>query len=385
MLLLLLTCGIANVVVLIFRSRRQTITDIPPRRPLRLPSLASSTPSPQIEDDHVCSIAFSLLGTNLISGSGDDKLSVWFPEIGKYGVTWRAPPRGGLTSIAFCGDNSWLATISPYRGVKFWAAGKKKDTGEKTFKEVTSNMFGSHPTCVTFKPPISDDLTSTNIAAVALADLSIRILEHDPAKRPVPKDVLALETNDPRAKKTPDLFTELVSLTGHTDQINALAFSHDGTLLASVSNDHTTRIWSTNSWQHLATLRGHSGPVTSVSFSKNGTLFATASDDTTIAVWDRNSLTQSETLKGHTDSVLNVVFCGASDWLASTSADRKIMVWPLEKNVGKAFQLAENPGNYAAIDVSANGEYFASSWGKYVKFWKTATIQSDAKRQLEIT
>ncbi len=377
--------GAVNLAIFVARSKRedQLSSSPPPRRPLRLPSVAPASPSSRDED--ICSIAFSLLGSHLVSGSAFDELSIWDPAKGYRVSTWSGPPRGGFAGIGFCSDNSWLATISPFRGVKFWTPGKTIGTGKTTFKEITYNEFTSHPTCVAFRPLSSDSVTdSSSLAAVALGDNSIRILEHDPTKRVLPAEVLSLRTNDPRAVKVPRIFRQSAVLRGHEEQINALSFSHDGKVLASASDDHTIRIWNTGPWQQVAMLRGHTGAVNSVSFSRNGSRLASASTDQTIMIWDRNTMARSGVLSGHADSALNAVFCGRSDWLASTSVDRKILFWPLESGFGRSYRLADNPGNYAAIDVSADGQYFASSWEKVVRFWKISAILAEAKRELKM-
>ncbi|MFV1967737.1 MAG: WD40 repeat domain-containing protein [Pirellulaceae bacterium] len=336
----------------------------------------------------ICSVAFSLFGDHLVSGSVFDHLAIWNPATGQCEFTWSGPLQGGFADIGFCSDNSWIATISPYRGVKFWTPGKTRGTGEITFKEVTDHVFASHPTCVAFKPPSSDSATrSPTLVAVAPGDNSIRIFEYDSRRQALPKEVLALKTNDPRAAplRPRGLFVTVAVLKGHTEQINALSFTRDGRFLGSASDDRTIRIWDASTWRQVGILRGHTGGVNSVSFSKSGDRVASASNDHTIIIWDPHRTAQSAVLSGHAAAVLDAVFCGGgSDWLASTSVDRKILLWPLKAGLGKAYQLGNNPGNYAAIDVSADDQYFASAWGKQVKFWKVSVIISEARLGLGI-
>lgn len=378
--------GAINMVLFAWRNRHSLEpSQLPPRGPLRLPSSASSTPSG--EDKDICSITFSLLGNHLLCGGANDELSIWDPATEQCLASWNGPPRKGFAGIGFSSNNSWLATVSPYRGVKFWTPGKTKGSGEVMFKEVTYTEYAFHPTCVAFKPPLKDGATeSSSVVALALGDNSIRILIYDPSKRALPKEVLALRTNDPRALnyKVPGLFAEATMLRGHTEQINAVSFSRDGKLLASASEDQTVRVWDTHSWQQLALLNGHTSGVNSVAFSKKGDRLASASNDRNVTIWDMQKKDKSGILSGHSDAVLNAVFCGKSDWLASTSVDRKMLLWPLEGGIGKAHQLGDNPGNYAAIDVSTDGQYLAASWGSKIKFWKTSAVQSEAKRELGI-
>ncbi|KAF2200698.1 NACHT-domain-containing protein, partial [Delitschia confertaspora ATCC 74209] len=50
----------------------------------------------------------------------------------------------------------------------------------------------------------------------------------------------------------------LQTLEGHSSSVNSVAFSHDSTRLASVSNDRTVKIWDPSSGDCLQTLEGHS-------------------------------------------------------------------------------------------------------------------------------
>ena len=68
--------------------------------------------------------------------------------------------------------------------------------------------------------------------------------------------------------------------------MNAVAFSPDGTLIATASADRTARIWDTATG--TATHHPHRAyrPGDAVAFSPDGTLVATASDDGTARIWD---------------------------------------------------------------------------------------------------
>jgi WD40 repeat protein len=65
-----------------------------------------------------------------------------------------------------------------------------------------------------------------------------------------------------------------------------VAFSPDGRLLATASNDKTARVWDPAAGEHLRTLTGHTSVVRAVAFSPDGRLLATASEDCTARVWD---------------------------------------------------------------------------------------------------
>ena len=59
------------------------------------------------------------------------------------------------------------------------------------------------------------------------------------------------------------------------DPVNSVAFSPDGKLVASGSDDNTIRFWDTATGrQRGKPLEGHSSPVRSVAFSPDGKLVA---------------------------------------------------------------------------------------------------------------
>ena len=111
------------------------------------------------------------------------------------------------------------------------------------------------------------------------------------------------------------------TLEGHASPVNAVAFSPNGTLLATASDDRTVGLWEPASGQRTATLKGHTGSVNGVWFSPDGTLLATASDDETAALWDPDTGQRTATLTGHTSSVYGVAFSPYGTLLATASGD----------------------------------------------------------------
>ena len=73
---------------------------------------------------------------------------------------------------------------------------------------------------------------------------------------------------------------------GHTNQVNSLIFSSDGTSLVSGSGDNTVKLWDVQTGGVVRTFSGHSGWVQSVSISAGSTMIASGSNDYTICLWD---------------------------------------------------------------------------------------------------
>jgi WD40 repeat protein len=72
---------------------------------------------------------------------------------------------------------------------------------------------------------------------------------------------------------------------GHSGSVTSVAFSPDGSLIASGSRDYTIKLWRVSDGALVATLRGHTDWVNSVAFSPDGSLIASGSDDRTIRLW----------------------------------------------------------------------------------------------------
>src|SRR5207244_3731768 len=73
---------------------------------------------------------------------------------------------------------------------------------------------------------------------------------------------------------------------GHTGPVGSAAFSPDGTLVVTASEDGTARMWSVASGRSRYVLAGHAGTVESAAFSVDGNLLVTAGDDKTARIWD---------------------------------------------------------------------------------------------------
>src|SRR5436190_2255477 len=120
---------------------------------------------------------------------------------------------------------------------------------------------------------------------------------------------------------------ELQKLEGHSDIVNAVAFSHDNQLLASASSEWTVMLWNLATGELTQKLEGHSNWINSVMFSCDGQLLASASDDEMVMLWNPATGKLMRKLEGHWSAVNAVAFSHDNQLLASASNDAKIALW----------------------------------------------------------
>jgi WD40 repeat protein/nitrous oxidase accessory protein NosD len=169
------------------------------------------------------------------------------------------------------------------------------------------------------------------------------------------------------------IFLASVSLTGHTNWVNSVAFSPDGRLLASGSRDYTIKLWEVATGSLVRTLEGHTNWVNSVAFSPDGRLLASGSSDRTIKLWEVASGSLVRTLSGHTSDVNSVAFSPDGRLLASGSDDRTIKLW--EVATGSLVRtLTGHEGSVRSVAFSPDGRLLASgSWDDTIKLWEVAS------------
>ncbi|WP_235112846.1 WD40 repeat domain-containing protein [Acaryochloris sp. 'Moss Beach'] len=158
----------------------------------------------------------------------------------------------------------------------------------------------------------------------------------------------------------------LTTLEGHTNRVRALAYSPDGSTLATASDNNTVKLWSKEG-SLLTTLEGHTDWVRALAYSPDGSTLATASSDNTVKLWSKEGSLLT-TLEGHTDVVRVLAYSPDGSTLATASYDKTVKLWSKEGSLLTTLEGHTNRVN--ALAYSPDGSTLATaSSDKTVKLW----------------
>ena len=123
-------------------------------------------------------------------------------------------------------------------------------------------------------------------------------------------------------------YQEIDLLTDRTRGTRSCAYSPDGTVLAGGGTDGTLLLWDVATRQLRATRKGHERPIVTLAFSPDGSMLASGADyENIVQLWNVESGEHRATFTGHTDGLRAVKFSPDGRTLASGSRDGKVRLW----------------------------------------------------------
>jgi len=152
-----------------------------------------------------------------------------------------------------------------------------------------------------------------------------------------------------------------------------VAFSPDGTLLASGARDRTVRVWNIASGKQLRCLRGHDSDVKAVTFSPDGARIASCSLDHTVRIWDVNTGIVLRSIDSIENDINWVVYSRDLKHLAFVVQAKHVRV--CDADTGEHLHwLSGDGGDITSIKFSTDQKWIAAlSDKKAILIWDTST------------
>ncbi len=362
------------------------------------PASGSSLKSPPGNAyDSIYQVAFNTDGTVLAAGSYNHTIFLWDTASGANTAQWSTGQSSGvedaITGIAISPDGSLIASSNNAGTLFLWDAISHAQIGEPLGGASSGEILS-----IAFHPDGTSITSADRAGNIILWDVKPRLANarrlsgHTEAVTTVAFNpegtILASGSYDHGIllwdTATGEALAE--SLNGHTDRVTDLVFSPDGKQLASAGCRTMARftcvegeilLWDVATRQLIGEPRtAHTNYVSALAFSPDGSILASASYDQSVILWDAvTGEPLGDPLLAHGNVIIGLTFNRDGKLLASWDTQNTIILWDVA--TGKPVQK-DLLG--FGVDFSPDGKAFAAARkSNTIIFWDVETLEESTQ------
>lgn len=334
-------------------------------------------------------VAFSPDGRTLANDS-----ELWDYHTGQHKTSLKWHHSDRVQAMTFSPDGKMVVTTTRKGNVRLWDAG--------TGKQIALLHQGGEYTSQRHKVAFSSD--SNRVAAIVsarnVANGSVMVwnahtheLINSVSQRNSSKIYIATDFSaegDPivvvkERKKLHisnlDTDENIAILEGNDEIVHIAVFSPDKSMLASVGNSGSIRLWDAETGRLHSIFSDFTNSITSVAMMSNGTTLVTANREQPIQLWDSLTLENKGTIQGERDpySASAVTFSPDETILASGAYD-DVVLWDVN-SLQKTTALKGHNGQIDTVVFSPDGQTLAAfaMYDKTIQLWNVSTGEEKFK------
>ena len=152
--------------------------------------------------------------------------------------------------------------------------------------------------------------------------------------------------------------------------IPSLAFSPDGRLALSSSDDNTISIWEVGSGRILRSLRGHRAAISALAFSSDGRTARSSGYDHSVILWDVGTGKKLRTIK-RSDGIETAFSSDGRHSLSIDSLEEALVLW--EVDTGNVRRFLGHKDTISSVAFSPDGRFALSGHESTLRMWELAS------------
>ncbi|MCS7467240.1 protein kinase [Stieleria sp. ICT_E10.1] len=324
----------------------------------------------------------------LVTGTGrreePGQVSFWDFETGNRTKRVEIHNSSGVFRIDLSPDKQLFATVGYNHrfSIRHFESGEEAWPGSSGYSDVEFHPSGYSVALLSFSGDInvmkSAKGSILNIYPGPESGRGSQTIEWNPTGT-----FLAIGTVDGRIERVSPSTRFLDQQLGHLGAVNDIAFCSDKARFVSVGADRSVRVWGGETVSPTLAVE-NKFPVgrvpnlydcINVAWSPDGTRLASGSVSNQITIWDAATLETLHTVGMHPDLINDIAFFPDGEKVASACADKLLRVWKLDQGE-ELLTLSGHRGFISEVEVSPDGKWMVSGdQNSEVRLWNAETGQ----------